>query len=83
MRHGTQPEATRVVAVLDSGVQSDHPFLYDRLLPSTVNTSASGTPGSAEDDNGHGTMVSGVIVDTAPTNIFVRAYKVLDCYTSG
>ena len=83
MRHGTNPEATRVVAVLDSGAQSDHPFLVDRLLPSTVNTSASGTPNSAEDDNGHGTQVAGVIADTAPTNIFIRPYKVLDCYTAG
>ena len=83
VRHGNNPPLTRVVAVLDSGVQSSHPFLYDRVLPSTVNTSASGTPNSAEDDNGHGTQVAGVIVDASPNNVLIRPYKVLDCYTAG
>lgn len=83
MTHGTTSAPARVVAILDSGIQSDHPFFAGRLLPSTVNTSASGAAGSAEDDNGHGTGVASVVVDTAPANVYVRAYKVLDQYTAG
>ncbi|MBR2730421.1 MAG: S8 family serine peptidase [Clostridia bacterium] len=83
VQHGTAMPLTRVVAVLDSGVQSNHPFLIGRVLPSTVNTSASGAANSAEDDNGHGTQVAGVIADSSPANVQIRAYKVLDCYTAG
>jgi hypothetical protein len=59
------------VAVLDSGIDTDHPDLLDSLVweecfltgrecPVTGTSRASG-PGSAEDDAGHGSHVSGII----------------------
>jgi subtilisin family serine protease len=35
------------------------------------------------DDNGHGTAVASVIVDSTLDNIFIKPYKVLDEYTDG
>lgn len=46
------------IAVLDSGVDRDHPDLKDNLLPG-VNLVKPGTP--PEDDNGHGTEVTGIL----------------------
>lgn len=47
-----------IVAVLDSGADYNHPDLKENLLPgiNLVNTSK-----SAQDDNGHGTEVAGVL----------------------
>ncbi len=82
------------VAVLDSGYDSDHPDLADDLVgeacfcsggccPSGADTQQG--PGSAEDDNGHGTNVSGIITGAglvAPAggapDVDVVAVKVLD-----
>ncbi|GED67559.1 hypothetical protein BRE01_12610 [Brevibacillus reuszeri] len=47
-----------VIAVLDSGADYNHPDLKDNLLPG-INLV---TPGrSAQDDNGHGTAVAGIL----------------------
>jgi subtilisin family serine protease len=82
------------IAVLDSGIDSDHPDLSDALVGEQCFCSAACCPngswtqngaGAAEDDNGHGTHVTGIItgngqvapVAVAPgTNIV--AIKVLD-----
>ncbi len=47
-----------IVAVLDTGVDLDHPDLKDNLLPG-VNLVNPGRP--PEDDNGHGTEVAGIL----------------------
>lgn len=67
-----------VVAELDSGVDSDHELLKDRLLPNNVNLSSSGEPNSCEDDFGHGTHVAGILADNTLSNVKIRPYKVLD-----
>jgi hypothetical protein len=89
------------VAVLDSGVDADHMYLgddvvYERCwcgggccppMPPGRNT-ASG-PGSAEDDDGHGSAVSGIITSSQPGRLGVApdaeivALKVLDSNGSG
>jgi subtilisin family serine protease len=92
-----------VVAVLDTGIDTDHPDLVDDLLsencfldpaffgpcPSNNQPTDSG-PGSAEDDNGHGSHVSGIItsggvvgpVGVAP-DAGIRSYKVLNSAGDG
>lgn len=67
-----------VVAELDSGVDSDHELLKDRLLPNNVNLSGTGEPDSCEDDFGHGTHVAGILADNTLSNVKIRPYKVLD-----
>ncbi len=54
--------ASNVIAVLDTGVQTNHPDLAGRLVAGHdfVNDDS-----SAADDNGHGTWVSGIIVAKA------------------
>lgn len=67
-----------VVAHLDSGVDTDHALLADRLLPNPVNLSNSGDPNSCEDDYGHGTHTAGILADNTLRNVKIRPYKVLD-----
>lgn len=47
-----------IIAVLDTGVDLDHPDLKDNLLPG-VNLVNPGRP--PDDDNGHGTEVAGIL----------------------
>ncbi len=66
------------IAVLDSGVDTDHEFLIERLLPNDVNLSSTGEPDNCEDDFGHGTHVAGIIVDNTPDSVKIKPYKVLN-----
>lgn len=62
------------VAVLDTGIDSDHPDLADDISgqkcwlpvggPCPNGQQSQGGPGSAEDDEGHGTHVSGIITSS-------------------
>ncbi len=64
-----------VVAVLDTGADTAHPFLAGRLLPgySTI-----GDEGNWFDGDGHGTHVSGIVADNTPDNVKIMPIKVLD-----
>lgn len=76
--HATQAQSAgwtglgRVAAVVDTGIDTDHPDLENHLIRehcicnTGMNCCPQGGglgdgPGSAEDDNGHGTHVSGII----------------------
>ncbi|MBE6820577.1 MAG: hypothetical protein E7516_05955 [Ruminococcaceae bacterium] len=72
-----------IVAVIDTGVDPDHPFFKGRVLPTRINTSTSGIRNNSMDDNGHGTQVAGVIIDSTMDNVFVQPYKVLDSHGAG
>lgn len=65
-----------VVGVVDTGVDLDHEFLQGRLVRTYFNSSGSGRSDNENDQsNGHGTMVSSVIVDSTPDNVKVAVYK--------
>ena len=67
-----------LVAVIDSGADTDHDLLKDRLVESNVNMSGSGDLNSAEDDYGHGTHVAGIIANNTLSNVKIKPYKVLN-----
>lgn len=77
------PAAEVEVAVIDTGVNPDHEFLLGRIAPTKINTSNSGIRNNSMDDNGHGTAVASVIVDSTLDNIVIKPYKVLDQYGDG
>ena len=69
------------VAVVDSGVDSTHPFLNGRVLSGYDLVDDDSTP---QDGNSHGTHVSGTIVDcTLGLNIRILPVRVLDNEGSG
>jgi len=80
------------VAVLDSGIDTNHPELADDICPGAFHFLGGGTnvgPG-AEDDNGHGTHVSGIVTSrglVAPKGVAPDArilpVKVIDAGGSG
>jgi subtilisin family serine protease len=56
------------VAVLDSGIETSHPYFSGRHLHDDLVSEANGNfqPGSGEDLYGHGTAVAGIIWKLAP-----------------
>ena len=84
------------VAVLDSGIDTDHPDLADDLVAQHCFTNSACLPGStnqsnsAEDENGHGTNVAGIITANGTVsgrgfapNAKIVAVRVLDKDGSG
>ncbi|MDR3295092.1 MAG: S8 family serine peptidase [Clostridiales Family XIII bacterium] len=71
------------VAVIDTGVDSGHPFLSGRVLTANKNFSGSGTENSSYDDNSHGTYVAGIVADNTLPNVNILPVKVLDSTGSG
>lgn len=65
-----------VVGVVDTGIDTDHAFLAGHVLKHSDNFIDSAD--DAEDDNGHGTHVAGIIVDSTLDNVKLNAYKVAD-----
>jgi thermitase len=72
-----------LVAVLDSGVDTDHDLLKDRIVDSGVNLSGTGIINSCEDDYGHGTHVAGIIASNTLNNVVIRPYKILNDMGNG
>lgn len=72
---GVENLPTITVAVIDTGADSDHEYLVDRLVPGYdfVNNDA-----DPEDDHYHGTHVSGTVIDGTLPNVKIMALKCLD-----
>lgn len=75
-----------IVAVLDSGIDTDHPWFVNRIESGGVNYSStydSSSSFSYEDDRGHGTHASGIIVDLTLANVKILPIKVLNNQGAG
>ncbi len=77
---------TVYVAVLDTGINTGHELFegrisYEYSKDFTGTTSKTGY--NFEDDNGHGSKTSGIIVDQTKSNVQIIALKVLDEEGSG
>jgi hypothetical protein len=74
------------VAVLDTGIDKDHPELQDNILAGISFVYYSipwlWNPNAWDDDNGHGTWCAGIVEDVAP-DVDLVAVKVLDASGSG
>lgn len=69
-----------IVAVLDTGIDTDHYWLDNRII-SDHGKNFSSTPGDTvpyEDVDGHGTHVSGIIADLTPDNVKILPIKILN-----
>ncbi|MDR2570498.1 MAG: S8 family serine peptidase [Oscillospiraceae bacterium] len=71
------------VAVLDTGVDANHTFLGGRVRNDGLNTITGGS--NTSDINGHGTHVTGTIIDNTPNlnNIVILPVKVLGDFSGG
>lgn len=67
-----------IVAVIDSGVDPNHPLLKGRVIPTRINTSLSGNRNDSTDDLGHGTQVAGIIANNTISKVYIKPYKVID-----
>lgn len=73
-----------VVAVLDTGIDTDHSWFKNRLLVGDDGkyigmdyTGINSTGYSFEDDNGHGTHCAGIICNMTPSNVKILPIKFL------
>lgn len=72
-----------IVAVVDTGIDEDHPYLESRLSLDGAYNYVQGSE-NVNDDNGHGTNVSGVVADTTlGLNIKILPIKCMDKMGSG
>ena len=63
-----------VVAVIDTGVEADHPFFADSTGESRVLPSARVMDNAPTEDS-HGTHVAGIIADNTNENVKIRSYN--------
>ena len=77
---GTSNLREVIVAVLDTGLDSDHPWFTNRVASGGANFSTDVTPDAYpyEDGFGHGTHVAGTIVDLTYSNVKILPIKVLN-----
>lgn len=91
----TRGSAAVTVAVIDTGIDANHPDLAGVALPGTTFVTSpdpSCAPGSTIDDNGHGTHVAGLIgangnngqgIAGVAFGVRILPIKALDCTGSG
>ncbi|MDE7162436.1 MAG: S8 family serine peptidase, partial [Anaeroplasmataceae bacterium] len=75
----TLPEI--IIAVIDTGIDTDHEWFTNRIAAGGKNFSLSKNDNKQyeyEDDQGHGTHVSGIITDLTMENVKILPIKVLN-----
>lgn len=63
------------IAVVDSGINYNHELFKNRVVRTNVDFSSDNTDDEL-DTSGHGTMVSGTIAKSTPSNVKLSAYKI-------
>lgn len=63
------------IAVVDSGINYNHELFKNRVVRTNVDFS-SDSANDELDTSGHGTMVSGAIAKSTPSNVKLSAYKI-------
>ncbi|MCI9488408.1 MAG: S8 family serine peptidase [Dorea sp.] len=72
---GRSDLSTVKVAVIDTGIDASNFMFEDRVItPDSYNIAAGN--GNVKDEHGHGTHVSGTIVDATPDNVQIMSLKV-------
>lgn len=69
-------EAT--VAVIDSGIDTDHAWFQGRIHSASTSLAQDGEKDSAEDTHGHGTHVSGIVAKGTSGQVDILAIRVFD-----
>ncbi len=77
----TERDAT--VAIIDTGIDTDHPFFAERTVTGYNFITTDGSSSSDYEDtdvntNGHGTHVAGIVTDATPDNVALMALRVFD-----
>lgn len=82
-KHLQENQAEVIVAVVDTGIDISHSFFNGRLsMDAAYNYVSANT--DVQDDHGHGTHVSGIVVDTTPgVNIKILPIKCMNSSGSG
>lgn len=68
-------EGIVIVAVIDTGVDTNHPFLRDRLVAGYDVLDKDSDP---MDEHFHGTHMAGIIADTTPVNVKIMPIRAVD-----
>ncbi|MBE5739207.1 MAG: hypothetical protein E7354_05725 [Clostridiales bacterium] len=74
-----------IAAVLDTGIDSDHSWFRNRIASGGKDYTGTATSSTTpyEDDNSHGTHVSGIICDLTEDNVSILPLKVLNAEGKG
>ena len=67
-----------IVAVFDTGINADHDLFKNRLAEGSATFAKDYNENEWNDDNGHGTHVSGTIADVTPSNVKILSIKILN-----
>ncbi|MBR0343429.1 MAG: S8 family serine peptidase [Oscillospiraceae bacterium] len=70
------------VAVIDTGIKKDHPVFSGTTILDGKNFTNSNSD-DVNDENGHGTAVSGVIAESTPANVKILPLKALGADSTG
>ena len=68
-------EGIVIVAVIDTGVDTNHPFLRERLIAGYDVLDKDSDP---MDEHFHGTHMAGIIADTTPANVKIMPIRAVD-----
>ncbi len=82
-KHLPEKEEEVIVAVVDTGVDLSHPFFAGKLCLDDAYNYV-GSNANVQDDNGHGTHVSGILADAAQNiNVKILPIKCMDAEGGG